>query len=120
MSIYNADFSDFLQTIFHMSWYEIGMLACFGASWPFSIHKMLRTGRSDGKSLVFLVLVMIGYIFSIIHKLFYNLDIVIILYALLMLVVLADALICIHLRRKNSPPKNKKIADAPNGSDADQ
>lgn len=95
-----------------MSWYEIAMLVCFGASWPFSIHKMLQTGRSDGKSLVFLVLVMIGYLFGFIHKLFYNLDIVIVLYAFLMLVVLTDTMICIHLRRKNNRLEKEKIEDS--------
>ncbi len=110
MTIFNVNAVDFFQTVFYMSWYEIAMLLCFGASWPFSIHKMLVTGRSDGKSLVFLILVMIGYVFGIIHKLFYNLDIVIILYALLMLVVLTDMLICIYLRRKNNCSDQKQTS----------
>lgn len=76
------------------------MLVCFGASWPFSIHKMLRTRRSEGKSLLFLFLVMIGYVFGVIHKLFYHLDVVILLYAALFFVVLADYLVCVAIRTK--------------------
>lgn len=78
------------------------MLVCFGASWPFSIHKMLTTGHSEGKSLLFLFLVMVGYVFGVIHKLFYHLDVVILLYAALFFVVLADYLVCIRTRIKAS------------------
>lgn len=41
---------------------ESTMLVCFGAAWPFSIVKMLRTRQSAGKSTVFLVLVFSGYV----------------------------------------------------------
>ncbi len=41
------------------------MLVCFGASWPFSIAKTLRTKVVRGKSPVFLSLIMIGYVAGI-------------------------------------------------------
>ena len=37
------------------------MLVCFGLGWPVAIIKTLRTRRTEGKSLGFLVLVLIGY-----------------------------------------------------------
>ncbi len=73
-----------------MSPYEIGMLVCFGASWPLSIWKMLRTRRSEGKSRSFLTIVIIGYICGILHKVFYNYDAVIYLYVFNLLMVVLD------------------------------
>jgi len=33
--------------------FEIIMLVCFGAAWPLSIYKLLKTKNSGGKSLGF-------------------------------------------------------------------
>lgn len=41
---------------------EAAMLVCFGASWPFSIAKALRTKVVKGKSPVFLGLILAGYV----------------------------------------------------------
>jgi hypothetical protein len=40
---------------------ECAMLVAFGASWPFAIARTLRAKRVDGKSPVFLCLVIFGY-----------------------------------------------------------
>ncbi len=64
-----------------MSIFEIVMLLCFGASWPVSIAKALRTKKVDGKSPLFLALLLLGYACGILHKLFYNMDVVVLLYA---------------------------------------
>jgi hypothetical protein len=45
------------------------MLLCFGVSWPVAILKTWRTRRVDGKSLVFLVLILVGYLAGISAKL---------------------------------------------------
>ncbi|HEY3378753.1 MAG TPA: hypothetical protein VGL77_14795 [Armatimonadota bacterium] len=82
-----------------MSIFEIIMLVCFGASWPFSLYKTWQSKSSTGKSQVFLWLVFIGYLSGIIHKVLYNRDWVIILYALNSLMVLADLLLCLHFNR---------------------
>ena len=44
------------------------MLICFGAAWPFSIYKSLKSKSTAGKSLIFLIVVEVGYIAGIIHK----------------------------------------------------
>ncbi len=62
--------------------FEIIMLICFGSSWPFAVAKTLRTKVVKGKSFVFLVLILIGYISGIINKFVTNLDHVIWLYCL--------------------------------------
>jgi hypothetical protein len=63
-----------------MSIYEIIMLLCFGAAWPSSIHKSYVSRTSKGKSLFFLIIVLVGYGAGILHKVFYNPDWVILFY----------------------------------------
>ncbi len=48
---------------------EVGMLLCFGFSWPFNLAKSIRTRSTKGKSLVFLWAVDIGYLLGIASKL---------------------------------------------------
>jgi hypothetical protein len=62
--------------------FEITMLFCFGASWPFAIAKTIRTKVVRGKSIVFITLVCIGYLSGIISKLVGEFDHVIWLYTL--------------------------------------
>jgi hypothetical protein len=73
-----------------MSIFETIMLVCFGASWPISIEKTLRTKRVDGKSSRFMLVVCAGYVSGIIHKVLYNRDWVTVLYAVNLLLVAAD------------------------------
>jgi len=73
-----------------MSIFEVAMLICFGAAWPVSILKSVRTKSNEGKSVIFLYVISSGYIFGIIHKIIYHRDIVIALYALNLLMVLTD------------------------------
>ncbi len=73
-----------------MSVFEILMLICFGAAWPVSIMKSLKSKSIDGKSVIFLYVVASGYVFGIIHKLVFNFDIVLILYGINLLMVLTD------------------------------
>ena len=61
--------------------FEAIMLICFGTSWPFAIHKSLRTKSTQGKSIVFLTLLAIGYLSGILYKLMGQMDPVIYLYA---------------------------------------
>lgn len=60
--------------------WEVLFLLCFAISWPVSIAKSLRTKVVIGKSPLFMSLVILGYIFGIIHKLLYSRDIVIFMY----------------------------------------
>ena len=49
---------------------EIAMLCLFGCSWPFNIAKALRTKTAKGKSVVFEVLVIVGYLIGLFGKLY--------------------------------------------------
>lgn len=48
---------------------EIVMLCIFGASWPFNISKSIRSRTAKGKSVVFEILVVLGYGFGLYGKL---------------------------------------------------
>lgn len=85
-----------------MSIFEIIMLVCFGAAWPFSIHKSYKTKSAQGKSLIFMIIVIIGYVSGMLHKIYYHYDHVIFLYLLNTIMVAIDMGLCIHYRR--TPP----------------
>lgn len=87
-----------------MSILEAGMMFCFGASWPFQVAKTYRTKNVKGKSILFLWLVETGYVLGMLHKIFYNMDAVIYLYALNFLLVGADMFLYYLYRNR---PENK-------------
>lgn len=74
-----------------MSPFEIVMLVCFGAAWPFSIYRSWASRSTSGKSILFLIVVMVGYVAGILHKLYFHYDMVIFLYALNLIMVAIDA-----------------------------
>lgn len=82
-----------------MSIFEIGMLLCFGAAWPFSIVKSFRARSTKGKSLFFLIVILVGYACGILNKLLYRYDGVLWLYVLNGLMVAADAALWFRNRR---------------------
>lgn len=73
-----------------MSIFEIIMLLCFGAAWPFSIHKSYHSKSIAGKSSIFLAIIMVGYIAGILNKIIYSYDGVIFLYILNLCMVAID------------------------------
>ena len=83
-----------------MDIFEIGMLVCFGFAWPTSIYKSIKSKSNEGKSIVFLYVVILGYLFGISHKIARDLDFVIILYGINALMVFTDLMFYY---------KNKKI-----------
>ncbi|MCW4014770.1 MAG: hypothetical protein NWF06_00190 [Candidatus Bathyarchaeota archaeon] len=92
-----------------MSIFEIVMLLCFGAAWPFSIHKSIVSHSINGKSLAFLVIVWFGYLAGILHKIFYHPDLVVVFYAINLTMVSVDALLYVRNRRiVNQKTANQK------------
>lgn len=83
-----------------MSPFEIMMLSCFGISWPIAVIKSLRTKKATGKSVLFMSLILVGYIAGILHKLLYSFDFVIILYVFNLLMVLWDLVLTIVYQRR--------------------
>jgi hypothetical protein len=73
-----------------MSAFEIVMLLCFGAAWPVSLWKSWTSRTNAGKSVLYLFVIVLGYIAGIVHKLLNNPDLVTALYALNMTMVSID------------------------------
>ncbi|MBU2538809.1 MAG: hypothetical protein KKH22_10235 [Proteobacteria bacterium] len=82
-----------------MSIFEIAMLVCFGAAWPFSLYRSYRSRTNAGKSLFFLAVVFMGYVSGILHKIFFSPDPVIGLYILNGAMVAGDILLYFRNRK---------------------
>lgn len=74
------------------------MLLCFGAAWPFSIIRSVRSKSTKGKSLFFLLVLILGYIAGIANKILSGADVTLYLYILNLLMVSTDALLWVRNR----------------------
>ena len=73
---------------------EMVMVICFGISWPTSLYKSFKTRSTEGKSLLFLVFIFVGYVFGIISKIAgNNITYVLFFYILNSVMVFADLLL---------------------------
>lgn len=79
--------------------FEALMLVCFGAAWPFSIYRMLKTKESHGKSLLFLSVILAGYVFGAFSQYFGERSVVIYLYVFNALLVSFDLFLTIKYGR---------------------
>ena len=50
--------------------FEVVMLLMFGISWPINLAKSIKSKSTKGKSLIFLILIDVGYIFGMMSKIF--------------------------------------------------
>ena len=90
-----------------MQIFEFIMLACFGLSWPISVYKSIKSKSTQGKSIVFIIAIIIGYISGIIGKIVnHQLTYVLIIYCFNLIVVSVD-LVLFFINRKNE----KKILE---------
>ena len=84
-----------------MQIFEFIMLACFGLSWPISVYKSIKSKSTQGKSVVFIVAIIIGYISGIIGKIINDqLTYVLIIYCFNLIVVSVD-LVLFFINRNN-------------------
>jgi len=98
--------------------FEMLMLICFGLAWPFSIAKSLRTRAIAGKSLVFLVVVLVGYVAGVLHKVFINYNWVMFMYILNGAMVLIDIILYLrnrlyHIRRSLEEAERRSAGKEP-------
>lgn len=87
-----------------MSIFEIIMLVCFGAAWPFSLYRSWRSRTNAGKSIFFLWVIFAGYIAGTLHKVFYNYDPVIYLYVVNGTMVAGDILLYFRNGKLSAAP----------------
>ncbi len=94
--------------------FEILMIVSFGASWPFNVIKSYKARTTKGKSLLFLLLILFGYIAGILSKLInpdYMQSIgskwyVLFFYVLNFIMVFCD--LCLYFRNRNIEKKEQK------------
>jgi hypothetical protein len=82
-------------------------IACFGVSWPFAILRTWKAKRVEGKSLLFLVLVFIGYLIGVASKFAKasageKLEWIVVFYAINAVLVGTDMCLYFHYRAKNA------------------
>lgn len=82
-----------------MSVFELVMLICFGISWPFNVAKSYQARTAKGKSLVFLLAIIVGYLCGILHKILYSCDAVLAVYVVNLVMVTADLIL--YFRNRN-------------------
>ena len=87
--------------------FEVLMLIGFGCSWPFAIAKTIKVKNPIGKSYLFLIFVILGYIAGCLHKLIYQWDWVFWLYLLNTLMVSTDTYLCFYYQKRN---RNKPVS----------
>jgi len=79
--------------------FEVLMVICFGVSWPISIYKSYTSKSTKGKSIIFLLFILLGYICGIAAKLISgNINYVLLFYIINLLMVFAD--IMLYMRNK--------------------
>jgi hypothetical protein len=80
--------------------FETIMLLCFGFAWPFSIYRTWKTKTSTGKSMVFLCIILLGYVSGFFFKIYGTLDEIICLYILNSTLVTIDIVLTLKYREK--------------------
>lgn len=90
-----------------MSIFEMLMLLCFGAAWPFSIYKSYKSKSVAGKSPYFLIILIVGYIFGILNKIFFNYDAVLYLYVFNLIMISTDFIL--YLRNVKALKKQSNL-----------
>jgi hypothetical protein len=89
-----------------VSFFEALMLICFGAAWPASIYKSYTSRTIKGKSLMFMLIVEVGYLSGLTHKLLYSYDNIIYLYALNLIMVGIDLGLYVRNYKLAAPDKS--------------
>lgn len=81
--------------------FEFIMLVCFGLSWPISVYKSITSKSTQGKSCVFIVAIIVGYVAGILGKIVsQEINFVFVLYCFNLIVVSID-LILYFINRHN-------------------
>lgn len=94
-----------------MSILEAIMMLCFGAAWPFSIYRSWKSHSTQGKSLFFLVILLVGYSCGIANKILFSFDYVVWLYALNMVMVSIDTFLWLRNNAEEKAARTVCTAD---------
>ena len=77
--------------------FEVLMIVCFGVSWPFNIAKSWKAKTARGKSLLFEVCILVGYLCGIAGKFITgNVTYVLVAYVINVVMVAVDILLTLR------------------------
>ncbi len=88
--------------------FETVMLVCFGFSWPLNVMKAYRARTAKGTSLLFILLIIAGYIGGISAKLLnHQINYVLVVYFLNLGIVLVN--LCVYFRNVHLDKMNDVV-----------
>lgn len=94
-----------------MSIFEAGMMVCFGFGWPVAALKTYKSKNVAGKSFSFSMLILLGYICGLTHKILYSMDWVFWLYIINTIFLLLDMLLYLKYKPKKQTVESQKQSD---------
>ena len=81
--------------------FEAIMIVAFGVSWPINLYKTVKNKGAEGKSLLFLLFIDLGYVSGITGKIVArNITWVVAFYLLNFAMVTLDLILCLVFKRK--------------------
>lgn len=90
--------------------FEVIMVICFGISWPISIVKSYKSRTAKGKSVIFIIFIIIGYFSGITSKIVGNkINYVLIFYCINLIAVTVDLLLYLRNRRLDAMRSEKPL-----------
>lgn len=79
---------------------EMGMLVCFGFSWPMSLYKNIKAKSAHSMSLPFILLIVSGYVAGIAAKIYsHSINFVLAVYVLNLIIVCVNLVVYFINRR---------------------
>lgn len=84
------------------------MLLCFAAAWPFNIYRSYVSRTALGKSVVFEIVVVVGYVFGMINNYLHGTNYVMFFYILDFALVTTDMALWVRNRRLDTISKEMK------------
>ena len=88
---------------------EMGMILCFGISWPLSVYRSYKSRSTKGKSLLFMCFIAMGYVSGIASKIIaQNFNLAFWFYFPNITLVCTD--ICLYFRNKKIEAEEEKKA----------
>jgi formate hydrogenlyase subunit 3/multisubunit Na+/H+ antiporter MnhD subunit len=79
--------------------FEAVMIICFGLSWPLSVMKSWKSRTTKGKSLLFEIFILLGYLSGIAGKIITNnMTYVLVFYVINVIMVSVD--LCLYVRNR--------------------
>lgn len=82
-----------------MSVFEALMMVSFGFAWPANIYKSYVSRSALGKSGLFIIIILVGYLCGITHKYLYSRDLVMVLYLINFVMISIDGVLFLRNRR---------------------